>query len=423
MTTTSASTTFTGLLARFGRDTGGAAALMFTIAAVPLIMAAGLAIDYSRAATARTKLQASLDAGALAAAGARSMTEAQRIKLAKDTFAANFTGYGTQQVSGDPTVEFTDQGVTMSFRSTLPTTFMKVAGFDTMNLSGDTSVSIPADIKAEVALVLDYSASMNDFSGSKRKYVAMREAAIKMVGDLTSDGNDKVSFGLVPFSHHVYTTLPAAHVVGAAGSDWTGCTQDRRYPHNTGVAVPTADDATKWGHPHAPAHLSDGCSGYAPRGLKVREMSKDYAGIVGQLEAMRPYAWTHISLGLEFGWHLLDPSAPFTGAASYGDAENRKFIVLLTDGRQTEPAFGPGSQRTVAWGERNLETLCANVKAAGIRLITVAFDLDDSATENRLKACASEPATDFFVAEDGAALAGAFDSIRATIGRQVYLSK
>ena len=36
--------------------------------------------------------------------------------------------------------------------------------------------------------------------------------------------------------------------------------------------------------------------------------------------------------------------------------ETQKFMVVLTDGAQTEPAFGPGSTRTVAQGEANLES-------------------------------------------------------------------
>ena len=83
---------------------------------------------------------------------------------------------------------------------------------------------------------------------------------------------------------------------------------------------------------------------------------------------------------------------------SYDDEETQKFMVVLTDGAQTEPAFGPGSTRTVAQGESNLEALCTNAKAKGITMITIAYDLDDNATANRLKNCATDPDKNFFVA-------------------------
>ena len=90
---------------------------------------------------------------------------------------------------------------------------------------------------------------------------------------------------------------------------------------------------------------------------------------------MRPYAWTHIALGAEFGYHLLSPNEPFSQGAAYGDRKVQKVMVLLTDGQQTEPAFGPGG-RTVSQGENNLETICDNAKANGITIMTLAFDLD-----------------------------------------------
>jgi hypothetical protein len=138
---------------------------------------------------------------------------------------------------------------------------------------------------------------------------------------------------------------------------------------------------------------------------------------------MQPYAWTHIALGFEFGWHLLAPDAPFGGTAAYDDDKTMKVLVLLTDGRQTEPAFGPGTTRNVAQGEDNLASLCANAKDKGVTVITVAFDLKDAATRNRLRNCASDPDKYFFIAEDDAELASAFDQIRAALKTAIYISK
>ncbi len=138
---------------------------------------------------------------------------------------------------------------------------------------------------------------------------------------------------------------------------------------------------------------------------------------------MTPYAWTHIALGVEFGFHMLSDSEVFEGGVSYDDEETQKFMVVLTDGAQTEPAFGPGSTRTVAQGEANLEALCTNAKAAGITMITIAYDLDDNATTTRLRNCASDPDENFFVATNAAAVAGAFESIKTLITAQVFISK
>jgi hypothetical protein len=138
---------------------------------------------------------------------------------------------------------------------------------------------------------------------------------------------------------------------------------------------------------------------------------------------MKPYEWTHIALGAEFGWHVLSPNAPFTGAASYSDKSTKKFMVLLTDGRQTEPAFGPSGLRSVSRGEKNLEKICAGMKKNGITVVTVAFDLQDASTRDRLRNCATDPDKNFFVAEDGDDVATAFEEIKTQIAAKIYISK
>jgi von Willebrand factor type A domain len=218
-------------------------------------------------------------------------------------------------------------------------------------------------------------------------------------------------------------TLPKAYVTGTTGSgDWTGCTQDRRHPHNLTDATPTGSNATKWGHPHAPVHASDGCWAYAPKSLQVAPLTEDFDALRTQLDNMQPYAWTHIALGAEFGYHLLSPNEPFTEGAAYSDDDTSKFLVILTDGRQTEPAFGPSS-RTVSQGEDNLEAICSNAKASGITVMTIAFDLQDEDTTNRLRDCASDPAQNFMIAEDSSDIAAAFADIREQITAQVFISR
>ena len=74
---------------------------------------------------------------------------------------------------------------------------------------------------------------------------------------------------------------------------------------------------------------------------------------------------------MEFGIHMLPDNAPFTEAAGFDDDETNKFMVVLTDGYQTEPVFGPGSARAGALGEATLEALCSNAKANGTTMMTL----------------------------------------------------
>jgi Flp pilus assembly protein TadG len=99
-------------LGGFGRNDRAAVALVFGVSVVPFMLAAGVALDYSRALDLKTELQAALDAGALAAAASRSLSDDQRITLAKTTFTSNFRSrYGVEPV---PTVTLVDGTVQAS---------------------------------------------------------------------------------------------------------------------------------------------------------------------------------------------------------------------------------------------------------------------------------------------------------------------
>lgn len=410
----------------FAANARGSVAIIYALAIIPLVAAAGVAIDLARANVITTRLQSALDAAALAAAASTKLADNERVAMAEATFAANFAAGYTSGIAATPQVSINAGTVTMSATVTYPTAFMRIVGIDNTTVGGRVDVEVPQGRKAEIAMALDYSGSMNQYSGGKVKYKAMRDAAIALIDDLGQHGKNKdVRFALAPFSHHVRVTLPAAAVLGQGSTGaWTGCTQDRMAPYNLTDSAPVSTiPASQWGHPQAPVHIKQGCAGYASRSLLVQPMSDDHEATIDQLKDMRPYAWTHISLGFSFAWHLVSPSAPFTNVAPYGDNNTMKVIILLTDGRQTEPAFGPGGSRTLADGENNLEKLCANAKAAGVTVVTVAFDLKHKATEDRLRNCSSDPAKYFFIAEDGAALAGAFEQITSALKQAIYISR
>jgi hypothetical protein len=412
-------------LKRLISDTRGNFSVIFGLAALPMIFAAGTAVDYARYSAAMNHLQLALDAGALAAASEKGWTDAQRISLAEKAFDVNIEKGAAAPYKVDASFKVVD-GVIISQASVeVPTSLMSLAGID--SLAGDTraEVGILQDVKAEIALVLDYSGSMGETLDGNVKYKVMKDAAKKLVNDLAKSDPDKVKFALVPFSHHVYTTLPGELVVGGtAGKSWTGCTQDRLYPHNLTNTTPTkTDDDTKWNQPQAPEHVAWGCDGYTVNKLRITDLTDNFKSITSSLDAMRPYAWTHIALGVEFGYNVLSPNKPYDEAVSFNDKNSKKFMVVLTDGMQTEPGFGPSGQRDVAAAESNLEQLCKNAKQDKITIITMAFDLDDTGTRQRLQACASDPKKDFFVAKGAADLTKAFESVKAAITAEIFLAK
>ncbi len=407
---------------RFTNDQKGTIAVMMGLAVIPMTVASGAAIDFVRFNSGQTHVQAALDSAALAGAAAKKVTDAKRVEIAEAMFKQNMAKGPAKGMTEDPVFKVVKDKFVGEVKVKVPTALMQVAGINEMEGVSRAEVGINGDKKAEIALVLDYSGSMRDRVGGKVKYVAMKDAAKKMVNDLKASDPDKVQFGLVPFSHHVYTTLPGSHVLGGTGASWTGCTQDRPYPANLGAATPTVSVTTKWNQPWDMA-FGGACADYKSRNLKTLDLTKDFDSVTGQLDIMRPYEYTHIALGVEFGYHMLSPNAPFTRGQPFNDKETKKFLVVLTDGMQTMSSFGPGGSRTKEDGEANLEQLCKNAKADGITIMTMAFDLDDTDTRKRLQNCATDPVRDFFVVNDPAGLSSAFEAVKTAIADQVFLSK
>ena len=409
------------LLKHFGRAEKGSVAITFTVALSGMLIAAGTAIDYVRASNAQADLQNALDASALAAAASRDLSNDSRIELANSVFNENWRGTDVYGYDVKPQFMIEDRKVSGTATVQMPTTFMRIAGIQTMDVGSRVAVQIPEASKAEIALVLDYSDSMTESpGGGQRKYIAMRNAASKLVEDMGALGKNRVKIGLVPFSDSVYVTLPGTAVAGFKGTgNWTGCTRDREPGLNTSDSSPKpSDDTTKWN----PSKTSTNCTVYKNNGLKIRPLTDDLAAVTTQLQAMKPHYYTHIALGAEFGWHLLSSNAPFTEAVPYGDKETKKYMVLLTDGRQTTEVWGEDGSYNRANGEKNLTTICEAAKK-NITIITIAFDLRDAPTKNRLRNCATDPAKHFFIAEDNEELASAFEEIKGVIAEQAFLSE
>ena len=369
----------------FASSTAGSTGMLFGLIAVPLLLAAGAAIDYVRLADRQTEIGAALDGAALAAATAKGASDQQRVDILKNYFDENLKASGhTTELK----VNLTGTTVVASAKEPVPTLLMRLGGIPTMLAEVDTEVMLPTAGKAEVVMVLDYSGSM----ASSNKYSRMAAAAKDMVTRLaasTEAGNLKV--GLVPFSAMVRTTMPAAYVTqpGKNGS-WTGCTQDRVAPYNTGVATPGALPDTKWGYFDNTYENQGGydCSAYAAKKLDIMPLTNDFNAVNAKLDAMRPLGNTNIPLGAEFGWNLLDNAAPYSQAAPYTDTQNRKYLILLTDGVQTSSQWGPGKSRNVQNGQKNLVSLCSAMRAEGITVFAIAYDITDKNVTSLLKQCA-----------------------------------
>ena len=365
----------------FWRNRSGSVAMISGLLIVVLVLCVGAAIDYSVAHSKRQHMQWALDASILAAARMDNATVKERKEHGESVFLANYTG--DSAVNYDLTVQADNIRATAT--SAAQTSFMKLANIDAIDIKATSEVpKLSKTIPAEIAVVLDYSTSMED----ENRYIKMREAAIQMIDIITDGGmNRNVKFGLVPFADAVAVDLPDSHL--SSPSTYTGCVTDRLHPWNIGELAGTGQDGAKWG-----SYEEKYCLGYQQERTVVAPLSADLDAIRVQLNRMVPVGATNLALGAAFGWQVLSPIGAFNQAEPYNKDKVVKVMVFLTDGMQTYKSHGPGDTRqdpgTVDAGVQNTKDICSNMKNKDIQIYTIGVRLITQRAVDILTHCATD---------------------------------
>ena len=384
------------LLKNFKRNLSGNVAMTAALCMLPLAMAAGSAVDYSNSVSARSQVQEATDAAVLAAAKFQG-TNAQKKAHGRKMFKANFYG-DVGDFKPKIVIKIDAQGkVTGTATGEFPTSFMRIAGIDHLDVGAQAAVEFADAIKAEVVFVLDYSSSMG---GS---YTKVRDAAVGLIDTLTNNRtSSKVKIGLVPYSHYVHISVDGRHVVGGTpGVQWSNCTRDRQWPYVITDKKPGADNASKWGllgdDPYSAVSdpdYYDPCDSFADNGLFVSPLSKNHSTTVSKLSAMTPSGNTNIALGMQIGWQVLSPRAPWKEGVKYSNTSWKKSVILMSDGIHNQEGFGSNGASNVSQGHQNLQSVCDAMKAKGINIIAIGYELDSDDDDNNaasaLRNCASD---------------------------------
>lgn len=199
---------------QWARDRRGNVAMMFAVAAVPVIAATGAAVDYSMAYQDRTVVQDALDAAALAAARMIGLyTDEEILAAAEAFFRANTEGRIDEN---DAVLAMTIDGTSVELTTEIDvaTNFIGIVGVN--NISFDVlSRTVSGGRNVEVALVLDVTGSM---SGSKIS--SLRSAAIDLVNQVVLDEQTPyyTEVALVPYSMGVNLGSYASQVRGSVPS-------------------------------------------------------------------------------------------------------------------------------------------------------------------------------------------------------------
>lgn len=161
-----------------------------------------------------------------------------------------------------------------------------------------------------------------------------------------------------------------------------------------------------------PASWSDGPD-FNCRTAPVTPLTPIRGDVEAAINEMVATGNTVIPAGLAWGWRLISPGPPFTEGTAYDDKDVIKAMVLLTDGqnmvsggmgthnRSQYSAYGfaqsghlgdPNGSQAEQVLDGKTAALCTNIKAQGIQLYTITFQVSSGSTQDLMRNCASEPA-------------------------------
>jgi Flp pilus assembly protein TadG len=393
------------LLRSFLGDRKGGVAPMLALAALPLFGFVGAAVDFSRAASARTAMHAALDATALMLSkDASTLSTGDLAQKANADFTALFTRPEASAVQVTTQLSTPQPGsylLKMTGSATITPVFTKLLGQSTINISASTEVYWGIK-KLNIALALDNTGSMASSGKMTNLKIAAHNLLTTLQNAAKSPGDVKVA--IVPFATDVnvgtanvnatwidWTNWEAANGTcsnssyhskssceshgkiwtPAAHSTWNGCVYDRDQNNDVN------NTATVAGAPATlfRAHQASNCP------ASMMTLSEDWTALNAKIDAMTPTGNTNVTIGLAWAFQLISPVAPFYAPEPATDLDK---VIILTDGDNTQNRW-TSSQPSI---DSRTSKACDNIKAANIKLYTVRV-INGNAT--LLQNCATKP--------------------------------
>jgi Flp pilus assembly protein TadG len=431
---------------RFVAADEGNIAVIFAIALVPILGFVGAAIDYTRANSARSSMQAALDSTALMLSKdltEGNITSSQISAKAQSYFTALYTNNDAKSVSVSATyTASSSMGSTIQVNGTgaVTTDFLKVAGFPNINFNSS-STAAWGNVRMRVAMALDNTGSMADDG----KMPAMQTAAKALVDQLSAlaKTNGDIYISIIPFakdvnvgaSNYSQSWIDWTDWDAANGADectkykkngscktsvwvpddhdtWTGCVTDRDQDYDTKNTAPTTS-STRF---PAEEYVSGGekfCKpGNNPYLQPIMPLSYDWSALKTLIGKMQPTGNTNQGIGMAWAWMTLTQSDPYNAPAKDPNYTYKDAIVLLSDGLNTQNRWYSNAAQIDA----RQKILCDNAKAAGVTVYTVQVNTGGDATSAVLQYCASAP-QNFYIVTSASQTAAVFSSIGTSLSK------
>jgi Putative Flp pilus-assembly TadE/G-like/von Willebrand factor type A domain len=194
----------------------------------------------------------------------------------------------------------------------------------------------------------------------------------------------------------------------------------------SGLGKKVSDPATHWNY------TPDGKCEDVAETNEVLALTNDKATLKAKIDGLRAYGSTAGVLGTAFSWYMLSPewknvwtgqSQPkayslLTEKNDQGKPKLRKIAILMTDGSYN--TFRGWKDQDINMVSSNAKQMCTNMKAKGIEIYTVGFELDSLPASQKavattmLKDCGTT-VNHFYDSINAAALKEAFADISRNV--------
>jgi Flp pilus assembly protein TadG len=431
---------------RFLLDAAGSVLPLFVLVLLPVLALGGMAIDYTRANSANVKLQAALDATALAISPSAPSLSATELNtqansifsaMHHDSIAISPTVTAAYSTTNGPQVVLSGTALVKTYFTMLPP-----INVSQLTISGSSTIRWGSS-RLRVALVLDNTGSMADAGKIGALQTATKNLLTQLKGAVVNNGDVYVS--IIPFVKDVNvgatnynatwidwtdwdanngTCTSSGHHHGGGGSTqatcsgtwtpaahttWNGCITDRGTTsapssgnYDTNVIPPSTTTAATL----FPAEQ------YSPCPLQLMGLSYDWTTMNSLVNQMTPGGNTNQAIGLALGWQSLVGGGPFTAPTMDPNYQYNQVIILLTDGLNTQDRWYT-DQASI---DARQQLTCNNVRATGITLYTVQVNTGGDPTSTLLENCATDPSK-FFLLTSASEIVTTFNAIGTNISK------
>jgi Flp pilus assembly protein TadG len=355
----------------FASDRSGAFAMMFAFCAVPVLIALGCSIDYVQALNAHRRMQTALDAALIAAVKDVGTSDDNALKSRiADWLSADSTNAGAYVLdAGGIQIDRTDATISASVSTTVPTTFMKIAGINQIPVSVASGVAGGSTITKSafsMYLVLDHSQSMSDPAASSTGNCRRHCTKTSKI--------EALKLAVTSLTTQLATADPTSKYVRMAAVSYNG---------KMDTPTPLA-----WGESAVQAYV---------QALTPRSSTDSSEAMETAYDTLT--AKNHSREDIEDKIHF----------AKNGVDKPAKYIVFMTDGENTMPD-NPNRHNDAA--DASTRATCDAARANGVTVYTIAFMAPDIG-QALLKYCATTP-DDYFDAQSTADIVDAFSAIGET---------